>query len=738
MISEACRQPIILLVGNRSDVLPTLSACLSREGWKLLLASSREQAFMEVVQGVPDLIVFDALSSEIHEIDICQRLKSSKQTRDIPIILLTDFEHRERKTIAVESEGIDYVTSPFKPQDVVERVKLHLTLRNLQQQFQLNEARYYAIIEDQTELLCRYRPDGTLTFVNAAYCRAWGKTPDTLLGRSLLSLFTRAIDLDVMGRLLHADQMMTFEGEVVLGDGTFQWQQWVVKPIRDSQGEIVEYQGVGRDITRLKQAEFELQRHQEHLEALVAKRTAELETSERQYRLLAEQVADGIGIIHHDVLMFCNHAWQSLFGFSAKYLAQTPFPDLFHQEDRQRIHDMFLQLQQQTFVPPWQARCITADRRTIWIEGRSSLSVWQGQNAILTTIRDITASKHQELMLTQERNHLKQENITLRASLRDRYKFGEIVGRSQAMQEIYEVLIHAAASDANIVICGESGTGKELAARTIHQLGQRRSQAFVAVNCGAIPEPLFEREFFGHRKGSFTGAMTNQPGYLDRAHNGTLFLDEVGELTPVMQVKLLRTLQDGEYTPIGSTESKRANIRIIAATNKDLKELLRKGVMREDFFYRIRVIVITLPPLRKRKEDIPLLLDHFLRQYGRKTLPDISALPAQIIELFDAYDWPGNVRELQNELQRYVAGQPLEFLENMPTVRCAHAHASNLPIDANGLTFHEAVEAFEKHLICATLEQYCGHQGKTARRLGIPPRTLYEKIKKYHLKSDNA
>jgi transcriptional regulator with PAS, ATPase and Fis domain len=242
-----------------------------------------------------------------------------------------------------------------------------------------------------------------------------------------------------------------------------------------------------------------------------------------------------------------------------------------------------------------------------------------------------------------------------------------------------------------------------------------------------VPETLFEREFFGHRKGAFTGADRDRPGYFDKAHGGTLFLDEVGELKPALQAKLLRVLQDGEYLPLGDTTSKTVNVRIIAASQQDLTDLLRKGVIRQDFFYRIRIIVVNLPPLRERREDIALLVDHFLRQYGDNRTH--SMLPRRIMQALWNYEWPGNIRELQNELQRYLTEQRFEFIGDIQAEPLEDEKPS-----VEALSFNEAIEAFEKRLLARALAQNYWHQGKTAAMLNIPPKTLYRKIRKYGLK----
>ena len=261
--------------------------------------------------------------------------------------------------------------------------------------------------------------------------------------------------------------------------------------------------------------------------------------------------------------------------------------------------------------------------------------------------------------LEQEKARLEQENRRLKLTVKDRSRFGDMIGKSPVMQAIYELVTKAAATDANVIISGETGVGKELIARTIHQLSDRRAHEFVAVNCGAIPENLFESEFFGHRKGAFTGADRDVRGYFDHAHQGTLFLDEIGELTPPLQVKLLRAIEQGEYLPVGSNTAQTVDVRILAATNTPPETQLRDGRMRPDFFFRIAVMTITVPLLRERREDLPLLIEHFLVKLGNDhPRPFFSD---RILQTLYQHDWPGNIRELQNVLQRYLSFGRLEF-----------------------------------------------------------------------------
>jgi len=338
-------------------------------------------------------------------------------------------------------------------------------------------------------------------------------------------------------------------------------------------------------------------------------------------------------------------------------------------------------------------------------------------------ITDVDERKRMEEALRDSEAHLREENIRLRSTIEERQRFGDIVGKSPAMQEIYELMLMAAASDTNIILYGESGTGKELVARAIHSMSTRQDCNFVPVNCGAIPENLLESEFFGHKKGAFTGADADKRGLLDEADGGSLFLDEIGEIKPDLQVKLLRAIEGGGYTPVGGSQVKKPDFRIIAATSRNLTELVRTGRMRSDFFYRVHVIPLHLPPLRKRKEDIPLLAEHFFKAYDRKIRPNLTA---RVMDTLIDYDWPGNVRELQNVLYRFVTLKRLDLAGNAPLPAAESSEAS---FASAAMALPEAVAAFEKRHISAALAENRWNRTRTARSLGIGLRTLQRKMK---------
>ncbi|MCP4754388.1 MAG: AAA family ATPase [Proteobacteria bacterium] len=346
-------------------------------------------------------------------------------------------------------------------------------------------------------------------------------------------------------------------------------------------------------------------------------------------------------------------------------------------------------------------------------------------------IADITQRKRATLALQEREENLRRENVRLRTHIQDRYRFGNIIGKSTAMQKVYEIMLKAAGSEANIVIYGETGTGKELVARSIHEMSERRKHRFVPVNCGAIPDNLLESEFFGYKKGAFTGAYTDKKGLLDMADDGSLFLDELGEIDLSMQVKLLRVLDGEGYTPVGGHEVKKPNLRFITATNQDLKTMVGQGTFREDLFYRIHVLPIELPPLKERKEDIPLLIEHFIKAFGQKG--NEPELTGKMLDALSAYHWPGNVRELQNVLQRFLTLDELD-IPNASLESQADSISISVSYDDDGKsTFKSATEELERKLILTSLKKNNWRSVKAASHLGIPIASFYRKLKQYNI-----
>lgn len=333
-----------------------------------------------------------------------------------------------------------------------------------------------------------------------------------------------------------------------------------------------------------------------------------------------------------------------------------------------------------------------------------------------------------------EYRQLIEENRNLRRAVQDRYSFEHIVGKSPSMGTVYEAISKVAASDTSVLIYGESGTGKELFAKAIHFNSARKNNAFITVNCSAVSEHLFESELFGHKKGAFTGATDDHTGKFQAADGGTIFLDEIAEIPIHLQSKILRVLQEGEIDKIGAVKSIKVDVRVISATNRNLEEMVRENRFRDDLYYRLNIVPISLPPLRMRKDDIPLLADHFLRRSSEKIGKMNIHLDKDVFHHFDRYDWPGNVRELENVIERMVVmstGDLIKFEDLPEQIKYAKAspHSIIKSLPPEGISLEEV----EIELIKKALEMNQGNQSMAAKFLGISRQTLLYRMKKYHL-----
>jgi len=337
-----------------------------------------------------------------------------------------------------------------------------------------------------------------------------------------------------------------------------------------------------------------------------------------------------------------------------------------------------------------------------------------------------------------ERRRLVHENRNLRQNIQERYhKFANIIGRSPRMRHVFDLIIQAAPSRSTILIQGESGTGKELVARAIHANSSRAERSFVSVNSGNVPPDLFESTLFGHVKGAFTGAVYPKKGLFDLADKGSIFFDEIGSVPLETQAKLLRVIQERDFMRLGGMEAIRVDVRIIAATNLDLHRMMEEGTFREDLFYRLHVISIQLPPLRDRKDDIPLLVQHFLCKYGEENHKTSLELAPEALSLLTDYDWPGNVRELENVIERAVVltSGPRIGAELVPEQvrRGSNFQMPSFVVPPEGIAFKEVISDFEKRLIESTLEAAGGVQKKAAELLRVKPTTLNEMIKRHDI-----
>ncbi len=343
-----------------------------------------------------------------------------------------------------------------------------------------------------------------------------------------------------------------------------------------------------------------------------------------------------------------------------------------------------------------------------------------------------------------ERTRLLKEVEYLRAQVEERFSFEKIIGKSSAIRHIIDMIKRVSKTDLTVLIEGESGTGKELVAKAIHNNSLRADKPFIAVNCGALPETLLESELFGHVKGAFTGAVANKKGLFEEAHQGTLFLDEVGLTSPSTQIKLLRVLQEGEIMPVGSTKTKGVDVRVLAASNRPLKDLVASGRFRDDLYFRLNVVTINIPPLRERKDDIYPLVEYFLNHHKKQLGKDINGLTEEALKALYNYSWPGNIRELKNAIDRAIVLAREDFIdiESLPPSITALEDTglkTTEPSQTMGSIEGKAtLKDMEKMLIIKTLKETSWNQARAAELLGIGRNTLWRKLKRYGIKVDDT
>lgn len=417
---------------------------------------------------------------------------------------------------------------------------------------------------------------------------------------------------------------------------------------------------------------------------------------------------------------FASQGAIDLLGYAPEKLVSTKaFSHMIPKKDREKNRRILSRISAESPHYEVTYRVRTAPGHIKWVkeEGTGVFSKDGKLVALDGFLVDITRQKTAEL-------ELREENLRLKTNMHHKHGLDRLVGKSMVMRNVYDLIIKASETIATIVITGESGTGKELAARAIHTMSKRGNMPFVVVNISAVPENLLESEFFGYRKGAFSGAIADRMGLLDAAKGGTLFLDEIGDIPLHMQSKLLRILDGYEYTPVGDTKARRSDFRLIVATNQDLDLLIRNGGMREDFYYRINAVSLRMPPLRERRNDILMLADYFLKKFSDAKIP--PELPEEFKPTLLGYSWPGNVRELQNVINRFLTIGTLELSE--PTT------SENGGIPDPGVSLIKNVETLEKKTIMDALKRNQWHIGKTATELGFSRRTMQRRMVKYRLR----
>ncbi|MCU1263017.1 MAG: Formate hydrogenlyase transcriptional activator [Bryobacterales bacterium] len=516
--------------------------------------------------------------------------------------------------------------------------------------------------------------------------------------------------------VLNGEAVKDEEFEHVLSDGERRYLVANSAPVRNDRGEIIAGVVALQDVTELRETQQRL-----------------LLKSEEKYRDLVDLSPDAIFIVDSDSnYVSANPAGLELLKCTAEELTCMPVSDTYLPEERDAYLSRLGEMKTETTIR-FERTLLRTDGTTLPVEVSTS-PVRHGY--FQTVVRDISERKRSEAALAKAfqeiqtlKDQLQTENIALREEIDKASMFEEVVGTSPILQAVLSRLSKVAPTDSSVLVTGETGTGKELVARAIHRHSHRSSRAFVSVNCAAIPRDLIASELFGHEKGAFTGATQRRLGRFEMAEGGTIFLDEVGELPAETQIALLRVLQEHEFERVGGTRSIRTDVRLIAATNRDLQAAIAAGTFRSDLFYRLNVFPIEIPPLRERREDIPLLVEYFIDRYARKAGKSFKAVNKKSLDLLQSYPWPGNIRELQNVIERSVIVCDTEnftidesWLSRQP---CATGPKSQVE-------FAQKLAAQEREMIEAALTESGGRvygPSGAAAKLGMPRSTLESKIR---------
>jgi formate hydrogenlyase transcriptional activator len=554
------------------------------------------------------------------------------------------------------------------------------------------------------------RPDGSIEFLNRQWLDYTGLSPDEASDFGYQAAFQpddRANGRAKCQALFSGNGPAESEIRLRRYDGIYRWFLVRVEPFRDEAGNIVRWYGTSTDIETLKQTEEKLREE------------------ERDLRRITDSIPQAIVVQDPaGITLYANRATLDYTGLAMEDVLKPNFRErIFHPDDIQRLSEYRKAALNKGAPFEIEQRALGKDGRYRWFlirynpfrDEQGRLVRWYA------TGTDIDDRKRNE-------ERTRNENIALREEFDQSLMFEEIVGSSQSLRKVLKAVDKVASTDSTVLILGETGTGKELIARAIHKRSPRSSRAFIRVNCAAMPSELVASELFGHEKGAFTGAVERRIGRFEAADGGTLFLDEIADLPPETQITLLRVLQEREFERIGSTKPVQVDVRVLAATNRDLAADVEDGDFRQDLYYRLNVFPVKVPPLRERIEDIPLLAEYLLERYAKKAGKKITAIDRSTLEMLQNYDWPGNVRELQNVIERAV------ILCETPVLSVDESWFRREPTSRTDppISFNAAVSTNERELIERALAECAGRVGGSkgaAVKLGLPRQTLESKIK---------
>lgn len=543
---------------------------------------------------------------------------------------------------------------------------------------------------------------GNVTFSSKANRRIWGYEDDSFDLIDTVGINYRShVDATTAKYVAQAYNEVYRTGipgknvvyDIIRKDGTVRTLESSISLIRNEDGKIIGFRSVNRDITERQKTEKELAEYRIRLEAIF------------------RSVKDAIITLDPELkVILANEETENICGRSAKEIADTQFTESFNQCSKSCYEVIKQTLEKKATFKDFRIECGHVRHSNQLVSVTSSPLMDQKGNfsGVLLVIKDMTLLRD------------------LERELRERHRFQNIIGKSKKMQDIYRLLEDLANLETTVLITGESGTGKELVAKAIHYSGQRSFNPFVTVNCSALTESLLESELFGHVRGAFTGAIRDKQGRFQAADTGTIVLDEIGDISPLIQLKLLRVLQEKVFERVGESNPQKVDVRIIACTNKDLKEKVRKGEFREDLYYRLKVVEVTMPPLRERLDDMPLLVEHFCNLFNERFRKKIEGISNEVLNRFMSYPWPGNIRELEHVIEHafVLCRGPVITLEHLPM------EVRNGDISGKISKPKSYVrEKVDTQKILKALEESGGNKAKAARLLGISRPTLYRKSK---------
>jgi PAS domain S-box-containing protein len=572
--------------------------------------------------------------------------------------------------------------------------------KNTLDHLQASLCKFKAIFDEIEDVLAEVDLEGNVRSVNNnAHLKIWGISEKEAIGlnyRSYLNEKSAQIVRKTYKRIYQTGVAGKVSYEIQRRDGQKKHVEDYASLIYDHEGKPAGFRVVSRDITERKEAEIKLAEHRLCLEAIFSSVNDAIITVDTRLRVIE-----------------ANKSTEAICGITAENLKHRVLTDCLSQCNQSCCDVIRLTLEKKTTITDYRINCGCAGRQQVANVTCSPLVNHEGSfMGAVMVIRDITLLRNME------------------RELRERNQFQKIVGQSRKMKSVFALIESLADLDTTVLITGESGTGKELVARALHYISQRAFKPFVAVNCSALTENLLESELFGHVKGAFTGAMKDREGRFQAANGGSILLDEIGDLSPIIQLKLLRVLQEKVYERVGETKPRKADVRIITCTNRDLKDKVRRGELREDLYYRLKVVDIALPSLREREEDIPLLVNHFQKVFNQRFSKRVERINPDVLGTFMDYPWPGNVRELEHVMEHaFVLCRGNEItIDDLPGEFKDGIYKTQATLKPSADGFFAEAEALRNALIKAR-----GNKAKAARILGISRQTIYRKIYQYQL-----